>query len=112
MLPSDITLSAVTHVHVFKYPYNITHIRIAENFRPGVAYLLRLSVKDHYGVPVKNRPITVQTDTGEELSATLDSQGITSLELPMPDDADEVVISVSTLLVGFGVHTDHCFYLR
>nr|XP_029733193.1 A.superbus venom factor 2-like [Aedes albopictus] len=76
-------------------PYQIELTSAVKYYRPGVPYHCRLSVKDHYGVSVKHKPITVKTDTGVERSVTLDDQGVTSSDLPMPDEADFVEISVS-----------------
>ncbi|XP_029733192.2 thioester-containing protein 1 allele S3-like [Aedes albopictus] len=91
----NFALSFTEEIPVFMCPYQIELISAVKYYRPGVPYHCRLSVKDHYGVPVKHKSLIVKTDTGVERSVTLDDHGVTSLELAMPDEADSVDISVS-----------------
>lgn len=109
---SDFTRHVSRQILVYEHPYKITLIKAVSNYRPNVPYHCKLLVKDHNGVPVTNRLITAKTDAGEERSTKTDSQGIATLDLPMPDAADAVDISVSILPIRFVDHTDHCFYIR
>nr|XP_029714407.1 alpha-1-macroglobulin-like isoform X2 [Aedes albopictus] len=90
---SSFTSHVSKEIPVYQHPYKIVLIKAANYYRPNVPYHCKLTVKDHNGVPVINQPITAKTDTGEKRSTETDSQGIATLDLPMPD-AGEVEISV------------------
>nr|XP_019545534.2 pregnancy zone protein-like [Aedes albopictus] len=92
---SNFTRHVSRQILVYEHPYKITLIKAVSNYRPNVPYHCKLLVKDHNGVPVTNRLITAKTDAGEERSTKTDSQGIATLDLPMPDAADAVDISVT-----------------
>lgn len=74
------------------------------NYRPGVGYTCKLSVKDHFGIPVdaQGNSITVQSDT-DSVTGQLDRQGMATLTLPMPDSEETVLISVSDRMLVHGI---------
>ncbi|XP_001647863.2 CD109 antigen [Aedes aegypti] len=92
---SNVTTVVTLEFPVFRHPYKIELINPAMNYRPGVGYTCKLSVKDHFGIPVdaQGNSITVQSDT-DSVTGQLDRQGMVTLTLPMPDSEETVLISV------------------
>nr|XP_029718840.1 alpha-1-macroglobulin-like [Aedes albopictus] len=91
---SNFTSIVTKEIPVFTHPYKIAFIKAASSYRPGIPYFCKLSVKDHYGVPVQYKTITVKTNTGVKRSVMLNNHGVASLKLPVLDNADSVEISV------------------